>query len=327
MSRYLLFALALVAGIPATAQLPADHLVKWEEGQRSDQLSYRRHFLDSGFVPIDELDAGERDVRRLSLRDPYGFLPIPGVEFERKRDGKVTMRLQFQEYRTDPKTIAPTAWEEIVDGDGSMFEALQYEPAATMSSAAPPSVCHGWMALVQASRDRAGSWWQCRDSAGPKQDYVQVMLRTALATRPDCKIEEDLRWTFQKCFGEKKEFDDPNLTEAFSPLEKQLHDAPGAEALGAARMALRVPGVAIGSPEWRTARDAVRQVLKVQSSRQETVQRMSQIASGAGNASQRDKLKMQHIIRHWSDFMSKQNVNHVEILSGLAWASDPAASR
>lgn len=312
-------ALLLSLTSPAIAQQAPDARAKWEEGQRSDQSFYRQQFTEMGFVPIEELDAGSRDVRRIIVRDPYGFLPIPGVEFERRRDGKVTMRLQFPQYRTDTVSINAAAWQRIVVGDAAMFAPRQYEQVPPVTSI--PPVCHGWMILVQASGDRAGSWWQCRDSADAKADYVRTMIEEALSTRPDCKREEDPRWAFQKCFGEKEQLDDPELDALYSPLLKELKDAPGAEKLAAARRALNAPALTLGSPEWVAARAAIYDVLKLQEERKAILIKLGQLEYRARNASQPDKVKLRQSLRHWREFLNGQDANHVDLLRRLGWAN------
>ena len=316
----ILSALALVA---APVQAPRDARAAWEEGQRSDQIFYRKQFVEAGFVPIEELDDGGRDVRRLILKDPYGMLPIPGIEFEHRRDGTVTMRLQYPEYRTAKQPIARAEWDRIVAGDEAMFAPQEFRPVPTSPSGAVPPVCHGWMALAQASGDRAGSLWECRDAAGPKQASVHSMIAVALASRPDCKPEADIRWAFQKCFGEKTALDDPKLNETYSALIKQLEDSPGADKLAAARVALRPPGLVLGSPEWLQARDAVRDVLDLKAQRQATLQKLIQLEYASHHATQPDRLKMRRSIMNWSDFIKGQDANIVELLQGLAWVDRP----
>lgn len=316
--------LSCLAG-PASAQQAADLRSQWDEAQRSDQRFYREQFVELGFVPISELDAGNRDVRRMNVRDPYAFLPIPGVEFERRHDGKVTMRLQHREYRTDPVPIDPTAWTRIVEGDDAMFAPRDYE--ADVASNPGPRVCHGWMVLVQASGDRTGSWWQCRDSAGPKADYVRTMIDEALATRPDCKREEDPRWAFQKCFGEKDQLDDPELDAVYSALSKELKDAPGVEKLAAARGALQVPGLTLGSSDWVAARDAINDLLTVHDQRKAALQKLEGLQYRARDASLPDKAKLRRSLRHWQQFLAGQDSNHVDLLRRLGWAKATSPSQ
>lgn len=320
----ILSALALVA---APVQAPADARAASEEARRSDQMLVRKQFIEAGFVPIEEVDEGGREVRRLILHDPYGILPIPGIEFEHRRDGIVTMRLQYREYRTARQPIAKADWDRIVAGDQAMYAPQHYRPPAKSSSAAVPPVCHDWMVLAQASGDRAGSLWDCRDQASPRQANVQSMIAVALATRPDCKTEEDPRWAFQKCFGEKDTLDDPILNAEYAKLVKELNDARDFDLLSAARSAVRAPGLALGSPAWVEARDAVRMVLEAKSASRTTLQKLIALDYRHASASQPDKIRMRNMIRHWSEFIVQQDSNIVEILTTLGWAALPSAAR
>lgn len=315
-----MFAYLLSAASPATAQVPPTERAQWEDGQRSDQAFYRRQFIEYGFVPIEEIDLGKRDVRRLLLRDPYSFLPIPGVEYERRAGGKVTMRLHYGEYRTAPVAIPKAAWDRIVAGEKAMFAPTQFVPVKRDPAAGVPPVCHGWMIIAQASGDRAASWWECRDRDGAKAAAARTMIEVALATRPDCKSDEDPRWAFQKCFGEKDVLDDPALNEPYVSISKELKDSPGATLLAAARKALQAPDLTLGSPAWREAREAVRKVLENQAARRAALQKLSALDYRARDASDPDKVKMRRAIRHWSEFIAGQEANDVDLLRRLAWA-------
>ncbi|APR53129.1 hypothetical protein CA223_04100 [Sphingomonas koreensis] len=84
-SLYLIFALIAVISFQdfAIAQTSNDDFV-------------HRRTAASGFPPLEEMAFGDRDVRRVLPIDPYGFLPIPGIELERHRDGRLTLRAQYR---------------------------------------------------------------------------------------------------------------------------------------------------------------------------------------------------------------------------------------
>lgn len=308
---------ALLLSIAAPVSAQGSDRERGDEAQPADIAFNHRQFDDAGFIPIAEFQAGNREVRRLIVRDPYGFLPIPGVEIEKRRNGTVTMRLQYREWRTEPEPIDAAAWSRLVARDKDMFAPREFRSAPAVDPSRPPPVCHGWQLIVQSSNGEAGSWWECQDGAGPRADYVRAFIDIALAARPACPRETDNRWAFQKCFGETNDLDDKDVGGRFKAILKELEEAPSAKRLAAARMALRAQGLELGNTQWLEARQAVTLLLETGAIQRRKLQELIRLEYQSKAATKLDKLRMQRVIRHWSQQLNAWEQNKTEVLRQL----------
>lgn len=308
---------------PAMAQDIAAQRAQWAKDQQAEHDFRQKQFAEAGFASIDDMRAANRDVRRLMLNDPYGFLPIPAVEVERKADGEVQMTLQYRGWREGPIALDRRTWDRLQQYDAAAFEPEEYQPAPQIKPGEAPPVCHAWMAHLQSSSGKTAGWWQCRQGPGPQLSMVRVIVQAALAARPDCKeAEEDPLWAFSKCFGAKDELDDSKLEAVYSVLRKEYEEVPAADRLMEARIALRDPELKLGNAKWLEARAAVSRVREAMDYRRDRLQRLIELEHKAKDASAADRAKMRQAIQNWSQFTQSQWVNYSELLVGLAWAKE-----
>jgi hypothetical protein len=135
---------AAVLAAPAASQ-PAD-----------DDYSSRL-IADAGFIPISEMNFGGRDVRRVLPMDPYGILPIAGIELERHSDGRLTLRPQYRGWAGPAYPLAAGEWEAL-----AALEAPAFAPPGKKAAKAKPGVVvHCWHGL----------------RGQPRQDRVLVRVR------------------------------------------------------------------------------------------------------------------------------------------------------
>lgn len=305
----------------AAAQAPSETAQRERKIQATAQHIFEREsFSRAGFSSIAELSIEGREVRRMLLRDPYGTLPVPGVELERLDDRQVTLRLQYFDRSSDPVAIHSAAWDRLVDQESAIFAVSEYRPSLTPNKTPEPrAMCHGWIARFQADYHLTASWAACDPkTSGAGFDYAVAIIKLAIATKPTCVFDRaDPFWSFSKCFASQS-LDDPKLERTFSVLRKNYDLAPGVERLAEARRAINAR-LTIGSQSWLNARAAVARYKEVQDLRSEQLLRLRQLASTAGDGSAADKAKMQQTIETWTYFLKSQQTNYIELLQRLVW--------
>lgn len=288
-----------------------------------------RLFTEAGFAPIAVVQADGRDVRRLLLEDPYMMLPMPGVELERLGDGRVTLRLQYRGWSSDPVQIDRASWDALASQERAVFRNPAFQPGRTKAesgAASPPPICHGWMARLEAGRERAASWAACGGGQGPLYDYAVRMVELAVQSKARCSFEpKDPFWSFNKCVAPTASLSDPTLDAKFAALRKAYSDSPGAERLAEARRALNTPGITLGSKAWLDARAAVVKFKEVQDFRREQLRQLQELAYSAPNAPAEDKAKMDQAINSWTEFLRSQELNYSALLRRLVWADAGSA--
>jgi hypothetical protein len=326
MKRIALLLALLIAAPALQAQAPSEveRRARWERLQAGQRKFEHRLFSEAGFVPIAELRAEGRVVRRLLLADPYMILPVPGIELERLADGRVTLRLQYPGWSSEPVPVDATAWDALASIEGAVFERPVFRPTPPRASPqSPPPLCHGWILRFEADYHRTASWAQCGGGKTPAYDYAIRLVQLAIGTKPGCTFEPDNPFfSFNKCFMATQALDDPELEAKFGVLRKEYDEAPAADRLAEARRALKAPELALGSTAWLDARAAVRRFREVQKLREDRLQQLRQLASEAVDASDADKAKMQRTIEHWSDFVRSQEPNYSDLLQRLVWAGE-----
>lgn len=280
-------------------------------------------FTRAGFAPIEEVQLAGREVRRLLLSDPYMMLPVPGIELERHADQRVTLRLQYYGWSSDPVPVDPGAWNALETIERPAFAVPAFVRAPARANVSPPPVCHAWTIWLQADAGRSAAWSGCGSRLGPVYDYAIEIIALAMSTRPSCEVERDNPfWSFNRCFAPTESLDDPALEATYAILHREYYEAPGVERLAEARRALEWPPLSIGSPAWRDARAAIARFREVNAYREARLQRLRQLAAGAPNASPADRAKMRQAIEAWSQFLQAQQRNYADLLERLVRVGD-----
>jgi len=326
MKRHVFLSLLFLASY-AQAQAPPDERARWEERQASEHRFRASMFTRAGFAPIEEVQAGGRQVRRLLLIDPYMMLPVPGIELERHADQRVTLRLQYYGWSSDPVPVDRGSWDALQSIERPAFTAPAYVAAPARESASPPPppppICHGWRIWLQADAGRTAGWSECGGRRGPAYDYGMEIVALAMRTRPSCNVERDNPfWSFNRCFAPTESLDDPALEATYAILRREYYQAPGGDRLAEARLALQAPALWIGNPAWRNARAAIARVKEVNDYREARLQQLRQLAASAPSASPADRAKMRQAIEAWSHFQQAQQRNYVDLLERLTRVGD-----
>ena len=301
--------LALLS-IPAVASAQTDERrARWEAAQADQRRFLHNQFVRAGFEPIEAARAARREVRRLVLDQPYGGFPVPGIELERHPDGRVTLRMQYAQWSTDPVEIDPSAWSSLTARDTAVFAPPEYVPPPPPTTPPPPPpppppACHAWHAWLEADSDRVTSWSGCNDLHQEARAYVTAMVELAMATRPACGRQPSLLYAFVTCFELRDALDDPELQRTYAVLRREFFDA--AEGLGAAWKTVDAPGPVPGDAERVEARAAVDRLAESVAYRRERLRRLEALAAGARDASTPDRAKMQRAIESWSRFVQGQ---------------------
>jgi hypothetical protein len=333
--------LGLLLGLApaAHAQTEVEQRARYERGQAEQRAFEHRLISQAGFPPIAEAQAAGRVVRRVVLSDPYGMIPMPGIELEQLPDGRVTLRLQYRgsssvalnpSWVSDPIAVEPSAWEELSALEQPLFTRPPFRPVDPASLPPPPSqpppICHAWSARFEADRERTASWSGCGGTDHPGYRYAARVAQLAVRGKAGCAEEGDPLSSFSRCFALTMPLDDPALQTEFAILRKEYDEAPGSERLSAARVALRAPGLTLGSEAWLAARDAVGQFREVHELRRQRLNRLVLLSGSATNASAADRAKLQFTLASWSQFVQSQEANYAELLQGLAWPAGEVAS-
>lgn len=329
--------LGLLIGLApaAHAQTVAEQRARYERGQAEQRAFERRLISQAGFPPITEVQAEGRVVRRVLLNDPYGMLPMPGIELERLGDGRVTLRLQYRgwssvalnpSWTSDPVEVERGAWDELAAIEQPLFTRPAFQPIDPATLPPPPSrpppICHAWSARFEADWDRTASWSGCGGTDHPGYRYAAQVAELAVHSKAGCTFEASNPFgSFLDCFSFAKPLDDPALRAEFAILRKEYDEAPGMERLAAARQALRAPGMTIGSQAWLDARAAVMGFREVHELRRQRLNSLVQLSYRAANASAADRAKLQYMVESWSQSVQSQEPNYSELLRGLAWPS------
>ncbi len=287
-------------------------------------------FVDAGFTPIEDIVEPRRDVRRLLLHDPYYILGMLGIEIERFGDGRSVLRMQYYTYRGPTQPLPAETWDALAQLEPRAFP-LPAAPASPKPTTVantpspPPPICHGWHSQFLSGTGRTGGWTECY---GGKADdaayqYTVILLRAALATEPSCPIDDtNLFWSYHKCFGAKNTLDDPELNAQYAALVKIYANEGGADLLGAARLAVQAPGIAVGNAAWKQAREAVAQLKVFEDNEEDALRKLQALAFKAYNASDGDQFQIRTMIRTWSEFQAAQRSNYADVVSRLVWAGE-----
>ena len=184
---------------------------QYEASQRTNLL---RHIDTADFRPLSEATAEGRELRRIVFWPPYGSLPLPGLEIERLSNGRVLLRL-VSRYRTfEPAQLPESTWSDIVSREEEVFRswplrAVVQQPGPLASPRPPgpppppPPICHAWSAVYAATGspgERVGFVTECWGPT-PHYEYANFLARIAVATRPDCPLDQaQPMYSFLGCF-------------------------------------------------------------------------------------------------------------------------------
>lgn len=338
--------LGLLLGLApaAQAQTEAEQRARFEAGRAEQRRFEHSQFIEAGFASIAEVLADGREVRRVLLRDPYGMLPLPGIEVERRDDGRTTLRLQYRgrngdprypAWSTDPVEIEQGAWDELAALEPALFARPVYQPVRSVATPAPtapppppPPLCHAWLARFQADRARTASWTECGGRDGPGYRYAVRVAELAVGTKPGCPLAPgNVFGSFSACFSLTAPLDDPALREDYEGLRKAYDEAQGSERLDRARRALLVPDLTLGSPAWLEARAAVAAYKEVHDLQRDMLSLLVRLLRGTATISDADRAKLRYTIDNWTQSLRGQESNYSDLLQRLAWPEGAPGSR
>ena len=195
-----------------TSQSASPVLEQLEAHQR---INWLNQIGRSGFPPLAEATAEGRELRRIVFGAPYGSFPMPGVEIERLGNGQVLLRLVFPQEILDrfapqgisePTLLSESAWTEFVSREEEAFRPRHPPHIARRPRGPPPPpppICHGWIAYFASTGalgERLGFASQC-SGPSPQLEYANLLARTAVETRPHCRVnEEQPMHSYLDCF-------------------------------------------------------------------------------------------------------------------------------
>lgn len=282
--------------------------------QIADDAVHRR-ITASGFIPLEEMTFGGRDVRRVLPIDPYGFLPIPGMELERHKDGRATLRAQYRGWTGPAYPVSPDEWDRLAALEPAAFA----PPDENSFKSRPGVVVHCWSGLVEASPSKGTSWWACNSGTRASQAYTEAVLDLAIKKKGCPSSDKDALWRFSECFTDAGALADPVLQKQFAAFrdrwEKQRE--PGVNILAEARRSLRaakdrlpynLTAARLAVFAFGQQQDALREILRASFS--------AFPESGALDA--RSATILAQARRGWDEDIKAQNRNYIELLEELA---------
>jgi hypothetical protein len=299
----------LIAGLAAAGQQPAPN-------PEAERASVHGRMSASGFVPLEEMTFGGREVRRILPIDPYGGLPIPGIEIERHNEGRVTLRAQYRGYTGDVYDVSTTEWDQLA----ALEKAALGPPGKNSFIGRPGVAVHCWSGMVEASPAKAATWWGCNDGTLATQRYTEAVLELALSKKGCPPNEKNVLWQFDDCFRDSEILRDSVLNARFAALRedwtKQRELVP--DLLGKARQALQA-AEAEGTVHNL---DAAQEAVLAYGQRQKALRRIRD----SGNRSlpygsvvdPRTQTIISQTQRYWNEVLSNSKGTYVELLEQLA---------
>lgn len=277
-------------------------------------------FGRAGFQAIAEVAREGREVRRLLLKGPYGRLVGPGVELERFDDGRVTLRLQYVGWSSNPVAVDPAAWDELEGQDPSVFGVSGIDPSLTGSRLSQaPAPCHGWTASLETDDQGKADWAQCSGNNTPAYRYAAVIAAIAVETKPDCFLDKaDPFWSFDGCFGHAASFQDPETEGTVSGMRQAFDGAQGPDRLAEAQRALTTAELSSASKAWSDARAAITRFKETRDLLHERLLSLTRFAADADDASSADSAKLAHLIQTWSRVLKAQDASYADMLQRLS---------
>ncbi len=294
------------------------------DAQPADEAYINWRFADAGFTPLTEMTFGGRDVRRVLPLDPYGFLPIPGVEMERHQDGHLTLRAQYRGWTGDAYALSQQEWSRLAELQSAAFA----PPGENQYKIKPGVVVHCWSGMIQASPARAASWWACNSGTKAAQSYTEAVLELAMQKKGCPASKRDTFGRFSQCFANKGMPDDPTLQEGFLALTEawKKQREPGADLLSDARKALDAASKGGDAESLLRARRAVLAFGGQQRALRDIVRKGTAFAKDAREASSKDATVIATQLDSWRADITAQETNYVGLLEQLTAISAPATA-
>jgi hypothetical protein len=233
--RPILFPVLSIMAIaaPAMAQTPPDQpaSVDADNGRYAE-----RRMAERGFIPMAEMRFAGRDVRRALPSDPYGMIPIPGVEMERHRDGRITIRMVHAGWTSEAKPVSEGEWAELARLEQAAFAPWRDPGPGPRTDV----VSHCWSGMIAASPN-AHATWGCASREPPAAAYTSAIMALALAKHDCPPSDKELAWRYSDCFQDRGVPDDPAIAARLAAAKArwQALRADGPDLLMAARRALR----------------------------------------------------------------------------------------
>ncbi|MGC6401772.1 hypothetical protein ACNI3Q_14470 [Sphingomonas sp. FW199] len=240
--RPILFPVLSVAAIaaPVAAQTAPDPATAAKVD--ADNARYaERSMAERGFVPMAEMRFAGRDVRRVLPSDPYGIMPIPGVEMERHRDGRMTIRVVHHRWTDEARPMTQAEWDAIAALEPAAFAPFR-DPDLVRR---PNVVTHCWSGMIAASPG-AHATWGCSTREPPAATYSAAVLELAMAKQGCAASDRDVWSRFSDCFKDGGVPGDPGVAEKLAAAKARWQ-------------ALRVDGPDLLMPARRALNDARQQ--------------------------------------------------------------------
>lgn len=235
--RPILFPVLSVAAIaaPVAAQTAPDPAATAAKVDADNARYAERRMAERGFVPMAEMRFAGRDVRRALPSDPYGMMPIPGVEMERHRDGRITIRMVHPGWTDAAKPVTQAEWDAVAALEPAAFAPFR-DPDLVRR---PNVVIHCWSGMIAASPG-AHATWGCATREPPAATYAAAVLELAMAKQGCAASDQDVWWRFSDCFKDNGVPDDPGVAEklAAAKVRWQALRGDGPDLLLPARRAL-----------------------------------------------------------------------------------------
>lgn len=292
--------------------------------QNPDSNATHRLMVENGFTPIDDMIFGDRDVRRVLPIDPYGILPIPGIELERHHDGRLTLRTQYRHWTGTTYIISPEEWRRLAPLEIAAFAPDQNKRTKPAANA----LAHCWSGAVEASSPRASRFWHCSDESRAAQAYAEAALTLAMEKNNCPASDKGLFWRYADCFKDRGTIADPGAQRWLAGLVDRWTKirAPVADLLAAARGSLQEAAAAPTPERVSAARGAV-----MAFGRQKRA--LTAVLTDSASSSRDDEARddrsraiISQTRKEWKDDIANTDHLYVELLEDLTKVlSDPRA--
>jgi hypothetical protein len=304
-SRFLL--LGLLAAATLTSPLAA---------QSGEAAFTHKRMASAGFIPLDEMRFGNRDVRRVLPIDPYGMLPIPGIELERHSDGRSTLRAQYRGWTGTTYPVSQAEWDRL-----ALLEPAAFAPPGKNGfEARPDVVVHCWSGLLEASPGEAAHWSGCNSGTRAAQAYSDAVLALAMQKKDCTASGKDIWWRFSDCFADAARLDDPALQQRFSEITARWtrQRESGADILMKARVSLRAARADRTPALVAEAREAVFACGRQQKALRDILNSSFAAFPETSEGSGRNAVILAQTRREWDRGIAAQNHNYIGLLEDLA---------
>lgn len=275
-----------------------------------------RHMSNAGLSSLQEMRFGGREVHQVLPIDAYGILPIPGVELERHRDGRLTLRLRYRGWADTPYDVSQEDWDRLAALEKTAFAPVP--PAREKGN--PMIVVHCTSGMIASTRSQARGWWACNPGDRPAMAYNDAVLDLAMKAMGCKATEKEAIWRFSTCTAAKAKLDNPIEQAKLEEFRRRwdTQREPGSDILARARMALRA---AQQTPTEALRADAYHKIMDF--GRQQQALRGIIQESGSGLPDPQDSdAKTQAIVsnqlRQWSADVEGQNRNYIDLLESYA---------